>query len=268
LLLLFTLKLAATSLTLGWGAAGGVFSPALFTGATLGGVYGLVLGRLVPGLGDGAPAFAVAGMAGVVGGSTGAAMAAIVMIFEMTLDYNVVLPMTITVAVSYGVRRWLMRETIYTMKLVRRGLLLPTALQTDVHLAPRARDIQDTAVLAVPVAEGAAGLQRMLEENPDTRWFVTERDGRVEAILCRHDAIAALDREPQDERLQARLRRDFVFVPARARLSEVIPRMRRSQAGIALVTQSGTSGWVQEVRGVISRERIAEVMMDATEIFN
>ena len=104
LLALFALKLLATSLTLGSGASGGVFSPALYLGATLGGVYGLALHQLFPGLPIHPAAFAVAGMAGVVGGSTGAALAAIVMIFEMTLDYTVIIPMTITVALSYGVR--------------------------------------------------------------------------------------------------------------------------------------------------------------------
>ena len=89
LLALFALKLLTTSLTLGSGASGGVFSPALYLGATLGGVYGLAARQLFPTLAIDPAAFAVAGMAGVVGGSTGAAMAAIVMIFEMTLDYTV-----------------------------------------------------------------------------------------------------------------------------------------------------------------------------------
>ncbi|MFP5212395.1 MAG: chloride channel protein, partial [Acidobacteriota bacterium] len=99
LALLFALKLLATSLTLGSGASGGIFSPALFLGAMLGGAYGTVLERLFPSLAFSPPAFAIAAMAGLVGGATGAAMAAIVMIFEMTLDYNVILPITITVAV-------------------------------------------------------------------------------------------------------------------------------------------------------------------------
>ena len=71
LVLLFAAKLLATSLTLGSGASGGVFSPALFLGATAGGAYGVVLHRIFPSLHISAPAFAVAGMAGVVGGSTG-----------------------------------------------------------------------------------------------------------------------------------------------------------------------------------------------------
>ena len=110
LLALFALKLLVTSLTLGSGASGGVFSPALYMGATLGGVYGLVLHRSSQDLPIHPAAFAVAGMAGVVGGSTGAALAAIVMIFEMTLDYTVIIPMTITVALSYGVRKMLHRR--------------------------------------------------------------------------------------------------------------------------------------------------------------
>lgn len=71
----------------------------------------------------------------MVGGATGAAITAIVMIFEMTLDYGIIVPMTVTVAVSYGVRKAFMNESIYTMKLVRRGHYMPEALQTNVGAA-------------------------------------------------------------------------------------------------------------------------------------
>ncbi len=137
LLLLCGLKLLVTSLTLGSGASGGIFSPSLFMGATLGAAFGAMLHWMFPGLPVSVPAFAAAGMAGVVGGATGAAMTAIVMVFEMTLDYNAVLPMTITVALAYGVRRVLQRESIYTMKPARRGHHIPEARHTDT------RDLQD-----------------------------------------------------------------------------------------------------------------------------
>ena len=133
LLALFGLKLLTTSLTLGSGASGGVFSPALFLGATLGGVYGLAARQVFPGLAIDPAAFAVAGMAGMVGGSTGAAMTAIVMIFEMTLDYTVIIPMTITVALSYGVRTLLQPQSIYTLKLARRGHRIPASLRTNFY---------------------------------------------------------------------------------------------------------------------------------------
>jgi CIC family chloride channel protein len=135
LLLLFALKLVAVSLTLGSGASGGIFSPGLYMGATIGGAYGIIINTIFPFLGVSPPAFAVAGMAGVIGGSTGAAMTAIVMIFEMTRDYTVIIPMAITVAVSYGIRRQFSEATIYTERLVQRGHFLPGDLQT-VHRHP------------------------------------------------------------------------------------------------------------------------------------
>ena len=110
LILLFIMKLLATSLTLGSGASGGIFSPALFLGAMAGGTYGLALKAIFPFLPIDPPVFALAGMAGVVCGSTGAAVTALVMIFEMTLDYNAVLPLTVTVAASNGIRALLSRE--------------------------------------------------------------------------------------------------------------------------------------------------------------
>ncbi len=141
LLILFAAKLAATSLTLGSGASGGIFSPALFLGATTGAAWGLALNRLFPALHFSPAAFAVVGMGGVVGGSTGAAMAAIVMIFEMTLDYTVIVPMTLTVAISYAVRKSLVRDSIYTRKITLRGETVPETMRADVQFSRRAADI-------------------------------------------------------------------------------------------------------------------------------
>ena len=73
---LFVLKLAMTSLTLGSGGSGGVFSPSLFMGATLGAAFGLVMRALFPGMPFDTAAFALAGMAGLVAGATGAALTA------------------------------------------------------------------------------------------------------------------------------------------------------------------------------------------------
>jgi CIC family chloride channel protein len=140
----------ATSLTLGSGASGGVFSPALFLGATSGAAWGVTLNHFFPALNISPVAFAIAGMGGVVGGTTSAAMAAIVMIFEMTLDYTVILPMTLTVAISYGVRRSLMKDSIYTRKLTLRGESVPEGLRADMQFSKRAADVMH------PVSQQAA----------------------------------------------------------------------------------------------------------------
>jgi CIC family chloride channel protein len=152
LLLLFGAKLLATSLTLGSGASGGVFSPALFLGATSGAAWGVLLNHFFPALRVSPAAFAVAGMGGVVGGSTGAAMAAIVMIFEMTLDYTVIVPMTLTVAISYAVRRSLIKDSIYTRKLTLRGESVPETMRADLQVSRLAASIMNPMGPEAPAA--------------------------------------------------------------------------------------------------------------------
>jgi len=129
LLVLFAAKMLSTSLTLGSGAAGGIFSPALYLGATLGGAYAALVSGFFPIPAAAAPVFALAGMSAMVGGSTGAVLASTVMLFEMTRDYNAVLPMILAASMSNSVRKFLLRDTIYTMKLSRAGHRVPGLLK-------------------------------------------------------------------------------------------------------------------------------------------
>jgi CIC family chloride channel protein len=188
LVLLFVSKLLATSLTLGSGASGGVFSPALFLGATTGAAYGVALHRLLPSLDISAAAFAVVGMGAVVGGATGAAMAAIVMIFEMTLDYTVIVPMTLTVAISYAVRKSLMSDSIYTRKLVLRGESVPETLRADLHLARRAESIMNSHVEVLV----ASTRLRDLASKGNEAFVVTDKSGAVTGAFT-GESLAALE---------------------------------------------------------------------------
>src|SRR5271154_4586503 len=143
LFLLFLSKLLATSLSLGSGSSGGIFSPSLYMGATIGGAFAAALSALPLPLAINIPAFAMVGMGAMVGGGTGAAMTAVTMIFEMTRDYEIVLPMILAVALALGVRRMLSNENIYTLKLVRRGHPIPKALQANMFLVHAAADIME-----------------------------------------------------------------------------------------------------------------------------
>ncbi len=129
LLLLCLCKLLATCLTLGSGGSGGIFSPALFIGATLGGAYGIILNYLLPGYGLNPLIFVTAGMAGIVGSATGLIVTAILLIFEVTRDYTSILPIMITVAISCVVRMKLGNETIFTMMLYKRGFFVSEGLE-------------------------------------------------------------------------------------------------------------------------------------------
>ena len=213
LLVLFAAKLLATSLTLGSGASGGIFSPALFLGATSGAAWGVGLNHLFPALNISPAAFAIAGMAGVVGGATGAAMAAIVMIFEMTLDYTVIVPITLTVAISYAVRISLIKDSIYTRKLTLRGEAVPETMRADLQLSRRAYDVMhrvgpdasaallqaahDDARETYVTVPGTAPLWDVvakMRQNDASLALVTSKDGHftaadVEGMITRKDVL-------------------------------------------------------------------------------
>lgn len=122
-LLLFVGKLLASCITLGSGASGGVFSPALFLGATFGSACGLVLNVIFPDLGLSPVIFVVVGMAGMLGSITGASLTAFTLCFEMTQDYALILPMLIVVVSAFITRKAFCTDSIYTLKLARQGLV-------------------------------------------------------------------------------------------------------------------------------------------------
>ena len=115
-------RIAATSLTLGGGFSGGVFAPALFIGAMLGGSYGKIMQTLFPGVTASSGAYAAVGMAAVFAGAARAPVTSIVILFEMTLDYRIMLPLMFATVVATLLASRFEPESIYTLKLVRRGI--------------------------------------------------------------------------------------------------------------------------------------------------
>jgi len=132
LFVLIFLKPLATSLTLGSGNSGGVFAPGLFTGAVLGGALGKLLEFLLPGASINSGAFAIAGMAAVFAGAARAPFTAILIVFEMTDDYRMIIPLMASVVTSLVVAERLMRDSIYTLKLSRRGIRIQRGRDVDV----------------------------------------------------------------------------------------------------------------------------------------
>ena len=268
LLLLFLLKLFATSLTLGSGASGGIFSPSLYLGATLGGAFGVAVRQFLPGVAVEPAAFAVAGMAGVAGGATGAPMAAIVMIFEMTLDYNVIIPMTITVALSYGVRKALCRESIYTMKLTRRGHRIPEALQASTHQLKRAGDIMDTLLMALPDSTTLGELAQIASKHSTISSFLVEdHNKRIVGIVSKDSTSRSFEQSDRMITLGDIKSEDFVSVSEEATLLEILERMRYSNTSIALVTDGQSVVSTDSVKGLITRQHIGDAMTDGLDLF-
>lgn len=116
------MKILSSALTMGGGGAGGVFTPSLFVGASFGSFFGLTAQSLFPGLGITPEAYALVGMAAVVAGATFAPLTAIIMIFEMTDDYGLILPLMLVCVVAYLVSRRIGGESLYSENLKRIGV--------------------------------------------------------------------------------------------------------------------------------------------------
>lgn len=266
LVVLFALKLLVTSLTIGSGASGGIFSPALFLGATLGSAYGLALEWCFPGLGVSPPAFAVAGMAGVVGGATGAAMAAIVMIFEMTLDYNVIVPMTIAVAVSFGIRKVLSRESIYTMKLVRRGHFVPEAMHSSPHLVQPVQRIMLTDFGWLEASAGLDEIARAVKTSPSHSVFVIGDGERVIGIAWSGTLFKALSNGGSGVTAASLAERNFITVNDRLPLFDMMLLLRANRATAALVSNDSSAG-PGNITGLITAQQLGDAMVASSELF-
>ena len=121
---LLLLKLVATTLTLGSGGSGGIFAPSLFMGAMLGASFGQIAHTIFPEIVAPSGAYALVGMAAFFGGAAHAPITAILILFEMTGDYQIILPLMLSTVLSTIVSRNLSPDSIYTLKLKRRGVEL------------------------------------------------------------------------------------------------------------------------------------------------
>ena len=267
LLALFFLKVFATALTLGSGGSGGIFSPLLFLGATFGGAYGVMLKGLFSGLPINPPAFAVAGMAGAVGGATGAAMTAIVMIFEMTLDYRVILPMTITVAISYGVRKFLSKESIYTLKLARRGHYMPEALQADFHLVRMARDLMQSHPVSLPASAPLEALGEALSVAHDGQCCLVENNDRLVGVVVNDASLQKLIRHGNSLSAGDLASTDYEIVAETTTLFEMISKMRSRPLRAFLVASKTPPDSPADIKGAISTQQITNSIAESIGIW-
>ena len=132
LVLLLAGKVLATSLTIAIGGSGGVFAPSLFMGAMLGSLFGQGVHAVVPGLVMSPGAFGLVGMGAVFAAAARAPITAVLIIFELTGDYTIILPLMLAVVVAAALSGLITRDTIYTLKLRRRGIDIDHVGRADV----------------------------------------------------------------------------------------------------------------------------------------
>jgi CIC family chloride channel protein len=200
-------------------------------GATVGAAYGQLVVQFFPELHAVIPAFAIAGMAAAIGGTTGAVLTGIVMLTEMTADQSVVLPLIVVVLTAAAVRRGVMRESIYTMKLLRRGKVVPEGLQAAITSASRVRDVMRTDVTIVDSNDPVTKSTWVL--SPDNT--VTIPDMTDQQVVTLSYIVAAADD-------------NFVAT---------LHRLQSDGAQIILVTSGSGEVRARDIIGVLGRREIA-----------
>ncbi|MGA7804059.1 chloride channel protein [Bradyrhizobium sp.] len=268
LLLLSVAKLAATLMSLGSGASGGIFSPSLFMGASLGGAFGALVTAVHPIDGFGTTTAAIIGMAAMVGGGTGAAMTAVTMIFEMTRDYDLVMPSIIAVALAIGVRRLLSQENIYTIKLVGRGHKVPKAMHANMFLIRSASEVMERDFILAPADADLDEFLRQHGASGGMKYVVVANNNHIAGVLRINTGLRrGLESAHAKVRLGDVANRTFTLAREGDVVFDVVRRMSRRGAAMAVVTTTNARGRPSQIVGVISKEHIADSVSDSIRPF-
>lgn len=187
MLLLAAYKIVATSITLGAGGSGGVFAPALFIGAMGGGAFGRVVHDAFPGWTAPPGAYALVGMAAVFAGAAHAPITSILILFEMTDNYQIVLPLMFSVVVSYLLASRLLPDSIYSIKLRRRGALASPRGEGSVLDLVLVADAMEMEPETVPPDLPAQELAERARHRRTRSWPVVDSEGCLLGVVTETD---------------------------------------------------------------------------------
>jgi CIC family chloride channel protein len=194
LLILLVGKMVATSLTIGIGGSGGVFAPSLFIGAMLGTAFGDVAGSALPSIAGPAGAYGLIGMGAVFAGAARAPITAVMIMFELTGEYSIILPLMTAIVLATGISHAITGDTIYTVKLRRRGVDLGTRETIERAHTP-VGSVMDPVPAGVPADSTLRTAAGLLAQSPYGVLPVSDGDVHLGVITARLVADAIEDDE-------------------------------------------------------------------------
>lgn len=243
LLLLVVGKALATSLTIGIGGSGGVFAPSLFLGAAGGAAFGQTLHAVDPGLVTQPGAYALIGMGAVFAAAGRAPITAVVILFELTGEYTIILPLMLAVVVATAFSHMLSADTIYTLKLRRRGVDLQPGGSPALEVA--------TGLVMHPLPRPLActtGLEEMAARLASHGALpVVDEHGRYAGVV----SLDALEAGALDEELDAATAGDLATFPEAPHVDDPLRQAMAllahpdGAAGLPVIDASGSPvGWL------------------------
>jgi len=187
MLVLVPCKILATSITIGSGGSGGIFAPSLFLGAMAGGFFGTVAHIIFPGITASPGAYSIVGMGAVVSATTHGPLTAILMLFEMTGSYKIILPLMAACIISSLAARHLFNESIYTLKLARRGVNIRGGKEVNVLQSIYVKDVMNPEMETIPEDLTLRKLAKKISKSKYNNFPVINKEGNLTGILSFFD---------------------------------------------------------------------------------
>ena len=198
LIALIVAKTAATAITVGCGFGVGVFSPSLFLGAMLGGAFGSVAGSVAPHLFAGVGAYAMVGMGAMAGAVLGAPISTILVIFELTGDYQLTMAVVVGTVTATSLTRAVSGTSYFRAALGERGINLDESLERDAMRQMHVRQVMSRAFSSVPRDMKMRDLRISLATAPYGELFVLDQNNRLFGTIT----LADLDETAFDPGLE------------------------------------------------------------------
>ncbi|MDL1871426.1 chloride channel protein [Deltaproteobacteria bacterium PRO3] len=247
------LKMVATSLTLGSGGTGGVFAPCLFIGAMIGNTFGYGAHRLFPESTATAGSYALVGMGALMAGVTGAPLTSVILIFELSGKYSIVLPLMITCAISTILVQIVMKGSVFTRSLIKKGVFYGE--RRNVLRRKRVREILRADFLSVSPQTRLRELLALLPNSKQYAYPVLGPDGGLVGIVSLQDFQAVVFEEEVADVVVVGdiMTREVLTVTPENTLEEALLKIGDENIEYLPVLEGGES---RKVLGLVSRRDI------------
>jgi CIC family chloride channel protein len=250
LLGLLAAKILATSLTMWIGGSGGVFAPSLFMGAMLGSAYGAVAHHFMPGLAAAAGAYGLVGMGAVFAATARAPITGLIIIFELTGDYRIILPLMCAIVVATALSNQITKDTIYTLKLRRRGIDIDAprtpSRMAQITVAEAMDQAPEPLTTDQPLRQIVA---RFAAERTDSLPVIAD-DGSLAGIIAASDVELALGHRTDGTTRGAALTHAVPCLGASDSLEDAVQALASTDAeGVPVINQNDQLvGWITHRR--------------------
>jgi CIC family chloride channel protein len=247
------LKILATSLTLGSGGSGGVFAPSLFIGALLGEAFGLLAHKIIPGTIIPPGAFALVGMASVFAGTSQAPISSILLLFEMTGNYKILPPLMITCVLSAMLVRWKTKYSIYTLKLVRKGINVDRQQNEDLMESITVSEAMLTDVISVSQTDSVKKVGLLIKSTNHRGFPVLKNNNMLAGMVTRVDINKALARGDAEAEVRTIMSKDLIVCYPDESLKTALHKMASKNIGRLPVVERKNE---EHLIGILTRKSL------------